>query len=136
MPTATQYARVRSDLKWSALTDAQIDDWYARAEARYDTLTDAVEAQVRIYGVRELIMEAAKNVDYKQGQSSESLSQQVVNLSKYALPIFKNDLLEALEAGYPNAMWGALRRPRSTIVEYPEDMFDYLTDPVLLTSVS
>ncbi len=136
MPTTIQYTRVRNDLRWSALTNAQIDDWYLRAEDRYGSITEAVEAQVRIYGVRELIMDAAKETDYKQGQSSESLSQIVSNLTKYALPIFKNDLLEALEAEYPNAMWGALRRTRSTLVEYPEDMFDYLTDTARLVAIT
>lgn len=129
MPTQSQYDRIRKDVQMTAdgLPDVEIDDLYTEAESKvFSANTEAVESWVRIKVIRRLVVAAAKEVDYVQGQSAEKLSQRVQNLVKYVLPIFEADFQDAFEADYPIAMWGALRRPRTTLVEYPEDYVETL----------
>lgn len=129
MPTQLQYDRVRKDVQMTpaGLPDAEIDDLYVQAAERaFSANADATEAWVRIKIIRRLVMAAAKEVDYVQGQSAEKLSQRVQSLVKYALPIFEADFEDAFEADFPIAMWGALRRPRTTLVEFPEDYVETL----------
>lgn len=133
MATETQYNRVRKDVAMSitALPNADIEDLYVLALTKpFGANEDAVEAWVRIKVIRWLVVSAAKEVDYVAGQSAEKLSQRVQNLVKYVLPIFMSDFESAIEVQYPMAMWGALRNPKTTLVEYPEDMLDHLGDDV------
>lgn len=133
MPTQLQYDRLRKDVGMTAvgLPNSEIDDLYTQAALKpFAANTEAVESWVRIKVIRWLVVRAAKEVDYVQGQSAEKLSQRVQNLVKYVLPIFQTDFETAFESDFPIAMWGALRRPRTTLVEYPEDMLENLWSDV------
>lgn len=117
MPTELQRERLRADLDANAdaLTDAEIDDAFARADAEYPGNTAAIEAGARIVAIQQLISGAAKRVDSRQNASSEQASQLFNHLLQLRL-IYVGQLKVALGAA---AQWGKLRRKPRRIEEYP-----------------
>ena len=77
MATEIQRERLRGDLDADddALTDAEIDDAFARAEEQYGDNAAAVEAAARVVTIQQLLAGAAKRADYTQNESSERRSQ-------------------------------------------------------------
>jgi hypothetical protein len=117
MPTELQRERLRADLDAdeSALTDADVDDAFARAEAEYASNTHAVEASVRIVAIHQLLSGAAKRVDSRQNASSEQASQLFDHLLRLRT-IYVSALHSALGSG---VQWGGLRRKPTRVEEYP-----------------
>ena len=77
MATEIQRERLRGDLDADddALTDAEIDDAFARAGEQYGDNSFAVEAAARVLAIQQLLAGAAKRADYAQNASSERRSQ-------------------------------------------------------------
>lgn len=121
-PTAAQRQYVRDDLQVSAdaLGDAAIDALYTRAEADYTDNTKAVEAQVRVLAIRQLLAGAARAVDYVQNESQERQSQMFGHL-KQILTIYERQLVDAEDAVSVPVKWGGLRRKPTRWKEYPDD---------------
>lgn|GEM_PF-5696283 len=117
MPTELQRERLRADLDAdeNALTDAEIDDAFARAEAEYGENTYALEAGARIVAIQQLLSGAAKRVDNRHNASSESASQWFDHLLRLR-GIYVSTLQAALGAGI---QWGKLRRKPTRVEEYP-----------------
>lgn len=117
MPTELQRERLRGDLDAdeNALTDAEIDDAFARSEAEYGSNTHAVEAGARIVAIQQLLSGAAKRVDSRQNASSEQASQLFDHLLRLR-GIYVSTLQAALGSGI---QWGKLRRKPSRVEEYP-----------------
>ena len=118
MATETQRARLRADLDADedALTDAEIDDIYARADEQYGDNAAAVEASARVVAIQQLMAGAAKRADYGQNASREKRSQVFDQLTRLRA-IYEADVQTALGAG---AEWGKLRRKPTRIEEYPD----------------
>ncbi len=118
MATDLQRERLRADLGADddALTDAEIDDAYARASDQYGDNTAAVEASARVLIIQQLIAGAAKRADYAQNQSSERRSQVFDHLLTLRA-IYEDDLQTVLGT---TAQWGGLRRKPTRIEEYPD----------------
>ncbi len=117
MPTEIQRERLRADLDAdeAALTDAEIDDAFARAEMEYPGNASAIEAGARIVALQQLISGAAKRVNHRQNASSEQAAQLFDHLLRLRL-IYVGDLKVALGAA---AQWGKLRRKPTRVEEYP-----------------
>jgi hypothetical protein len=117
MPTELQRERLRADLDAdpNALTDAEVDDAFARAETEYPGNASAIEAGARIVAIQQLLSGAAKRVDSRQNASSEQASQLFDHLLRLRL-IYVGDLKVALGAA---AQWGKLRRKPTRVEEYP-----------------
>lgn len=118
MATALQRERLRGDLDAGedTLTDAEIDDTFARAEAQYNDNTGAVEAAARVVAIQQLLAGAAKRADYAQNESSERRSQVFEHLMRLRA-IYEADVQAALAS---QVQWGGLRRKPSRIEEYPD----------------
>jgi hypothetical protein len=118
MATELQRERLRGDLDAdaSALTDAEIDDAFARAEAQYGDNGGAVEAAARVVAIRQLLAGAARRADATQNESSEKRSQVFEHLMRLRA-MYEADVQAALGS---NAQWGGLRRKPSRIEEYPD----------------
>ncbi len=117
MATEIQRERLRTDLdaEDDALTDAEIDDAFARASDKYGDNTEAVEAAARVMTIQQLLAGAAKRSDYSQNQSSERRAQVFEQLIRLRA-IYEADLQSALDTW---AQWGQLRSPKR-IEEYPD----------------
>lgn len=122
MPTADQRNNVRYDLDTSAaeMGDTEIDTLYTRAGSVYTPDSAAAEAYVRLLAVRRLRVAAAKRVDYKQNQSSESLGQLFDHLSLLEKQ-FLADLDLALNGAYGTVRIARLRRGETKWVDLPDD---------------
>lgn len=118
MATELQRERLRGDLDTDedALTDAEIDDAFARAEARYGGNAGAVEAAARVGTIQQLLAGAAKRADYAQNESIEKRSQVFEQLMRLRA-LYEGELQAAMQ---PPAGWGGLRRKPSRIEEYPD----------------
>jgi hypothetical protein len=77
MATAQERIDLRTDTGHTpgSLTDTAIDRLFDRATVQYPSNTRARDAHVRVLLLRQMMIEAARQVDYKAGESSESLSQ-------------------------------------------------------------
>lgn len=117
MATETQQARLRADLDADAdaLTDAEIDEIFARADEQYSDNAAAVEAAARVLAIQQLMAGAAKRADYGQNASSEKRSQVFDHLTRLRA-IYEADL-QAAQGGA--VAYGKLRRKPSRIEEYP-----------------
>lgn len=126
MPTDAQRDAVRFDTGYDAgtsggLSDAIIDTLYSRAETLWGSgATSAIEAQVRLYVVDNLIMQAAKRTDYSQNESSEKSSQIFDHLYKMRDQFQKLLDLETTVSSAP-VMMGGLRRYNKQSIEVPDD---------------
>ena len=111
--------RLRGDLGADddALTDAEIDDAFARATDKYSGNDDAIDAWTRVLTIQQLLASAAKRADATQNQSSERHSQVFDHLMQLRA-IYEADLLMALNS---TAQWGGLRKKPTRIEEYPDD---------------
>jgi hypothetical protein len=121
MATETERERLRADLDASEddLTDAEIDDVFARASAQYTENPAAVEAAARVMTIQQLLAGAAKRADYGQNASSEKRSQVFDHLMRLRA-IYEADLQMALDGGQPSVAWGGLRRKPTRVEEYPD----------------
>lgn len=118
MATELERERLRGDLDANedALTDAEIDDAFARAEAQYAGSADAIAVAARVIALQQLLAGAAKRADYAQNASSERRAQVFEQLMRLRA-IYEAELQTALTAV---AQWGGLRRKPSRIEEYPD----------------
>jgi hypothetical protein len=122
MATEIERERLRADLNASVddLTDAEIDDAFARASAQYGDGSPAnlaaVEAAARVVAIQQLLAGAAKRADYGQNASSEKRSQVFDHLMRLRA-IYEADLRAALDSA---AQFGGLRRKPTRIEEYPD----------------
>jgi hypothetical protein len=118
MANVIQRERLRGDLDEdeAALTDAEIDDAFARAAERYGDNVEAVEASTRVVVIQQLLGGAAKRADAAQNESSERHSQVFEHLVRLRA-IYLADLQAALNAV---AQFGGLRRKPMRIEEYPD----------------
>jgi hypothetical protein len=118
MASVIQRERLRGDLDVDevALSDAEIDDAFARAAERYGDNTGAVEASARVVAIQQLLGGAAKRADTSQNESSQRHSQVFEHLMRLRA-IYLADLQEALNAV---AQFGGLHRKPTRIEEYPD----------------
>jgi hypothetical protein len=118
MPTEIQRERLRADLDAdeSALTDAEIDDAFARATEQYRDNSFAVEASARVIAIGQLLAGASKRADYAQNESSERRSQVFDHLLRLR-EIYESDLRAALDSA---VQFGGIRRKPTRIEEYPD----------------
>lgn len=104
--------RRQLDADSSALSDAEIDDLWAEAEALYPAHVDnraLIFAAVRLQGWRELMVQASKRVDYKQNQSEEKSSQLLKGMEIMEArfkKLFDTLLTSAIK---PPVRWGGIR---------------------------
>lgn len=121
MATQLQRERLRGDLDANedALSDAEIDDVFARAEAQYGDYAGenvaAVEAQARVIAIQQLLAGAAKRADTSQNASSERRSQVFEHLMRLRR-LYTDEVSAAL--GTP-VQWAGLRRTDARAEEYP-----------------
>lgn len=118
MATEIERERLRADLDASVddLTDAEVDDAFARASTQYGDNAAAVEAGARVVAIQQLMAGAAKRADYGQNASSEKRSQVFDHLMRLRA-IYEADVQAALGSG---VQYGGLRRKSSRIEEYPD----------------
>ncbi len=118
MATEIQRERLRGDLDADdqALTDAEIDDAFARATEQHSENSFAVEAAARVIAIGQLLAGASKRADFSQNESAEKRSQVFDHLLRLRA-IYEGDLQAAQEAA---AQWGGLRRKPTRIEEYPD----------------
>ena len=117
MATEAQQDRFRADLgdaDESAFSDAVIDDIFTCAIADAIIADDAlIFVDAKIIGVRQLIAQAVKRVDYTKGESSAKLSQRVKGL-RDMLKDFQGErtsLLKSLSS--PIRQLGVRKKPRN-----------------------
>lgn len=122
MATEIERERLRADLDASVddLTDAEIDDAFARASAQHSDGSQAslaaVEAAARVLAIQQLLAGAAKRGDTVQNASSEKRSQVFDQLMRLRA-IYEADLQMALGS---SVQFGGLRRKPTRIEEYPD----------------
>ena len=118
MATMIERERLRADLDADedVLTDAEIDDAYARAAEQYGDGSAAINAGARVIAIQQLLAGAAKRADSVQNQSSERHSQVFDHLLRLRA-IYEADVRAALDSA---AQWGGLRRKPTRIEEYPD----------------
>src|SRR4051812_49741337 len=104
MATEIQRERLRGDLDADnqALTDAEIDDAFARAVDQYGDGSQAsnsfaVEAAARVIAIGQLLAGASKRADYSQNESAEKRSQVFDHLLRLRA-IYESDLQVAQES--------------------------------------
>jgi hypothetical protein len=119
MATEIERERLRGDLGADddALTDAEIDDAFARATDKYGDHQDAVEAAARVLTIQQLLADAAKRADATQNQSSERHSQVFDHLMQIRA-IYEADLQTALDT---SVQIGQRSRRARRFEEYPDD---------------
>ena len=117
MATQLQRERLRADLDANedALTDAEIDDVFARAEVQYGENAGALEAGARVIAIQQLLAAAAKRADTSQNASAERRSQVFEHLLRLRA-VYVGEVSAAL--GIP-IQWAQLRRTDVRIEEYP-----------------
>lgn len=118
MATELQRERLRADLDANedALSDPEIDDAFARAEAQYAGNVAAVEAQARVICIQQLLAAAAKRADYTQNASSERRSQVFEHLLRLR-DLYGGEVNAALGT---SIQWAQLRRTDARVEEYPD----------------
>lgn len=119
MTTATLRARLRADL---GLTDAEMDDTeadalFARAAETY-TSDAAIYAYTRLLGLDQLLIQAAKDTDYEQADSSEKASQRFAHLLKLR-PLWERDLAVAVASSVASVRVVTLKRKPAKYMELP-----------------
>jgi len=124
MATEEQRERVRFDTGYDSgdgggLSDAVIDGLYTDAAALWGTST-AIEAQVRLDVIDNLLMQAAKRVDYSQNESSEKMGQVFDHLYK-AREKFQKALDLETSVASAAVMFGGLRRYNKHNIQVPDD---------------
>lgn len=114
MPATTEEKaslRRQLDADSSALSDAEIDLMWAEAEALYPAHVDnrpLIFAAVRLQGWRELMVQASKQVDYKQNQSEEKASQRLKNMEAIEARFKKSFDTLLADATLPPVKWGGI----------------------------
>lgn len=114
---------IRDDLAGDAdsLPDDLLDRNYDRMATPYAGNDDAIYAATRLLTARQIVIQAAKLTDYRQGESEEKLSQMAKALEP-RLKEFEAELEDAVTAGSDagGVMWGGLRRKPTRLKEYPD----------------
>ncbi len=121
MATTIERERLRADLDADedVLTDAEIDDVFARATALYGNNAAAIHAGARVVAIQQLLAAAAKRADSTQNASSERHAQVFDHLLRLRA-IYEGEALSALRLALDAAIaWGGLRRGWTRIEEYP-----------------
>lgn len=118
MATTIERERLRADLDADedVLTDAEIDDAFARATAHYGDNAAAITAGARVIAIQQLLAGAAKRADVTQNQSGERHAQVFDHLLRLRA-IYEADVRAALDSA---TQWGGLRRKPTRIEEYPD----------------
>lgn len=124
MATDAQRERVRFDTGYDSgdgggLSNAVIDGLYTDAATLW-TSSAAIEAQVRIDVIDNLLMQAAKRTDYSQNESVEKSGQIFDHLWKAREKFQKALDLETTVASAP-VMFGGLRRYNKKTIQVPSD---------------
>ena len=118
MATEIQRERLRGDLDAGddTLTDAEIDDAFARAIEQHGENSFAVEAAARVIAIGQLLAGASKRADTSQNESAEKRSQVFDHLLRLRA-IYEGDVKAASESAVG---FGGLRRKPTRIEEYPD----------------
>ena len=121
MATESQRTRFWADTgSTSAVFDAsEVDDIFEEAGETYST-TAAIKAATRVIAIRRLLASSAKLTNYRQNQSSESLSDVFKHLNQL-LDLWEGELATAAASGRSVAKFGRPRRIPRQIVEYPDE---------------
>lgn len=123
MPTAADRTRFRRKVGDNgtpqAFTDDEIDDIFAEAGDAYDD-DSLIMAEACVLGIEALLADSAKLTSYKQGQSSESLSDIFKHLKELlgSLKARRNEILNNLAGGGIRIL---RMRKADRIVETSED---------------
>jgi hypothetical protein len=121
MATEIQRERLRGDLDAdeAALTDAEIDDAFARAVEQHgdgSQASFAVEAAARVIAIGQLLAGASKRADTSQNESAEKRSQVFDHLLRLRA-IYEGDVKAASDSAVG---FGGLRRKPTRIEAYPD----------------
>ena len=121
MATALQRSRLRDDIgaTETSLFDDEADDIFVEAGELY-TDGASLTAATRVIAIRRLLASSAKLTDYRQNQSSESLSDVFEHLYRL-LTYWEGELGKAVAAASTTgaARFSGLRRRPKRIKEYP-----------------
>lgn len=121
MATALQRDRLRSDIGATILSmpDFEADEIFDEAGESH-TDTASITAATRVIALRRLLASSAKLTDYRQNQSSESLSD-VFDHLKQLLAYWEGELDKATAAASATgaARFSGLRRRPKRVKEYP-----------------
>jgi hypothetical protein len=127
MATQQQRDRLRADLQLdtNAISDVAVDDLFDRAVEEYGAdKTKAINAYVRYMACRQLMMQAAKRVDYRQNQTDVKASQSYAHLASM-LKVYQTELQKAEEAIFGSAVrFGGIRRKPTRVEDYPDTHYD------------
>lgn len=122
MATQTQRTNFRLDLGLNddetVFTDTEVNNIFTRAGAKY-TATDVIEAYTRVIGCVQLRNKTANQVDYKENDSDEKLSQIFKNLDRMKAD-FAQALKEAIKSSLPSMRAMVPRRKPRRRIEFPD----------------
>lgn len=118
MATDTDRARLLADLGGDGFTTDELNDLFARAGEVYTDAT-LIFLYARVLGVDQLLMQAAKAVTYRQGETTENLSD-VAKALEFRRAAYERALQAALGSVYPAAAWGGPRNKPTRLKEYPD----------------
>lgn len=122
---ASEYDRLRSDVgaPVTALDDTEAADIYAEAGDTYTTAA-AIKAYTRVIAIQRILGSSTRLTDYKQNNSSESLSDVAKALERYLdrwearLASAKADELRGTGGA---ARFGPVRRKPARLQEWPDE---------------
>lgn len=122
MPTPLDRSRLRGDVgdTTSTFTDAEVDDFFARAAEKYPTSVRCQFYEARLIALDQMLINLSKNTDYSAGGDSDSLSQMFSNLLQLR-PIFQAELEKAEDENLPKARWGVPKVRPTKIRTYPDN---------------
>lgn len=123
--TATELTRLRRQLgaDSESFPDDEINDIFTEMEATYAGHTrDVVFAAARLQAWRDMMAQAAKEVTYREGAASESLSDIMKNMR--SLEASYREMLDAALQDSAKAKastwWGSMNRKPSRRKEWPD----------------
>lgn len=123
--TTIEINRLRRQLGADAesLPDAEIADLFSEAEATYlGYARDVVFAAVRLQAWRDMMAQAAKEVTYREGSSSENLSDLMKNMRALEAS-YKQMLDDAIQDHSRNkltGLWGSMNKTPTRRKEWPD----------------
>lgn len=125
MPTEAQREKVRFDTGYDTgdgggLPDATIDTLYEDATTLWVGNTAAIEAQVRLDVIDNLLMQASKRVNYRQNQSSENAGDIFEHLYKMRAK-FQKAIDDETTTASAAVAFGGLRRSTPKTIVVPDD---------------
>ena len=103
----------------SVFSDDELDRIWDRAVAAAGTSNNhALEAEARVYAIRQLMANAAKLVSYKANQSTENQSDIFKHL-KDLLKYWQEEADEAVSSANAAAAWGTMRKAPARSKDIP-----------------